>query len=72
MITDERDHDRADAVLIRMSHARKAELKAEAASLGLTLQALAERRLLGIADAQNRKHGRVPRSRQDQELPLTG
>lgn len=63
-------HERETAVLVRMSHERKAALMQEAKDLGITFQALGERKLLGITDAQSRRHGRVPRKQT--ELPLTG
>lgn len=65
--------NRETAVLFAMSHADKAALKAEANRLGITVQALLERRCLGRQDAVPLRPGRVPKDRSDERfLPLTG
>lgn len=64
--------DRATAVLFRMSHADKAAIQADAADLGISVQALLERRVLGYEDAVTR-HGARPRRRSEEDqLPMTG
>ena len=63
--------DRQTQVLFRMSHAEKAQLRKDADALGITVQALMERRVLGKVDAVGRPPGRKPRPQQE-ELPLTG
>lgn len=64
------DGDRATSVLFRMSHAEKAALRRDADDLGITVQALLERRVLGKSDAVTR-HGARPKRAQE-GLPLTG
>lgn len=54
-----------------MSHADKAKIKARAAELGITVQALLERIILGQEEAVTRAPGRVPKVQKEQ-LPLTG
>ena len=49
--------DRQTSVVFRMSHDEKAQLKRDAAELGITMQALLERRALGKADATSRRGG---------------
>ncbi len=56
--------DRECSILVKMSREK------EAAQLGITRQALAERRLLGIT-VEAIPPGRAPRA-QTEELPLTG
>ena len=63
--------DRQTQVLFRMSHAEKAQLRKDADALGITVQALMERRVLGKVDAVGRPPGSKPRPQQE-ELPLTG
>ena len=65
------DPNRECSILVKMSLENRALLHRDAARLGITLQALAERRMLGIADAQPLPNGRIPRA-QKEELPLTG
>lgn len=61
--------DRQTQVLLRLSHAERAQLHQEARDLGITLQALLERRVLGKhVDAAERKPGRKPKSRQQEAL----
>lgn len=68
-----READRATALLFRMSHETKAALHREAAELGISVQALFERRMLGQTDAVDRRHSRRQRPSDDQDgLPLTG
>lgn len=57
-------------IIVRMTPEQREQLKQEAKSLGIPVQALAERRLLGIVDAGPRPLGRVPKHQQ--ELPMTG
>ncbi len=64
--------DRECSVLVRMSKESRDRLHRDAARLGITIQALAERRLLGISDAQPLPPGRTPQRRQDEELSMTG
>lgn len=52
--------DREDSVLFRLSRAQKQHLKHEAAELGISVQALMERRVLGIRDAEPHPPGRQP------------
>ena len=54
-----------------MSVEQRAQLQADAQCLGITVQALLERRVLGIEDASSR-HGARPRRTQAERLPLTG
>lgn len=63
--------DRQTSVLFRMSHDQKTQLRRDADALGITVQALLERRVLGNHDAVSRVPGRKPRPQQE-ELPLTG
>ena len=64
---------RETAVLFAMSRADKAALKAEAEALGITMQALFERRLLGRSHATRLPPGRPPKTRRgEDQLPLTG
>ena len=72
--TEHEEGDRATAVLFRMSHADKATLQRDASELGITVQALLERRALGYADAVTRPPGSRSRRqhRNEDELPLTG
>lgn len=64
---------RETTVLFAMSRADKAALKAEAEALGITMQALFERRLLGRLHATRLPPGRAPRNGAGEEqLPLTG
>lgn len=60
--------DRQTSVLFRLSREEKAQLHEEAAGLGITLQALLERRLLGKLDATRRPPGRTPKSERDEPL----
>lgn len=62
--------DRETSILFRLSHAEKAAIRHEAAELGLTVQALMERKLLG-KEGVVRHGGRRPRPQQEM-LPLTG
>lgn len=62
--------DRATSVLFRMSHADKAGLVRDSKALGISVQALMERRVLGRTDATTRQPGRTPR--REEELPMTG
>jgi hypothetical protein len=64
--------DRVTGVLFRMSHDEKAQLKTEAKALGITVQALLERRVLGKADAQPRQPGRVPAAQKEALFSMTG
>ncbi len=61
--------DRQTQVLFRLSHEERAQLHQEARDLGITLQALLERRILGKhVAASERKPGRKPTSRQQEAL----
>ena len=62
--------DRECSILVKMSRENRDRLVQEAAQLGITRQALAERRLLGIT-VEAIPPGRAPRA-QTEELPLTG
>lgn len=68
-----RETDRRAALLFRMSHEAKAALHEEAAGLGISVQALFERRMLGLSDAVDRRPARKHRHNDNQDgLPLTG
>lgn len=72
-MSEPRAKDRRAAVLVRMSEETKAQLVAEAAEAGVSVQVLMERRLLGQHDAENRNPGRIPKDRRQPELfPMTG
>ena len=58
------ENDRETSVLFRLSRKQKAQLHAEAKALGIPLQALMERRLLGKHDATRRPPGRTPKAEQ--------
>lgn len=61
--------DRQTQVLFRLSHEERAQLHQEARDLGITLQALLERRVLGKhVDAAVRKPGRKTKSSQEEAL----
>lgn len=60
--------DRQTQVLLRCSHEEKAQLHKDAEDLGITLQALLERRVLGKHDAIGRAPGRKPKPEQDETL----
>ena len=57
--------DRETSVLFRVSREQKQQLKRDAAALGITVQALLERRALGITDAAPRRPGREPRPQRE-------
>lgn len=63
-----RAKDRKAAILVRMSPEQKAVFVAEAQELGISVQVLMERKLLGKHDAENRAPGRVPKDRNQREL----
>ena len=63
--------DREVSVLFRMSREQRTQLRNDAAALGIPVQALLERRVLGIHDAAARVPGREPRTQQER-LPMTG
>lgn len=66
-------HDRQKGVLFRMSVEQRDQLHADAHALGISVQALLERRVLGVTDSATRRGVRSGRkSRGDEELPLTG
>ena len=69
-----RETDRATALLFRMSHEAKAALHREAGELGISVQALFERRMLGQVDAVDRRPGPAAARRRSHQdgLPLTG
>ena len=71
-VNDFRSSDREDAVLVRMNTIEKERLHAEARAAGLTLQQLAELRLLGAAKPSSR--GGRPKKAvvQAEELPIAG
>lgn len=62
--------DRQASILFRMSKEEKQRLKSEADELGITVQALLERRALGKYEPQRRRGGRQPKPINDEELPL--
>lgn len=56
-----------------MSVEQRDQLHADAHSLGISVQALLERRVLGVTDAVTRRATRPSHKTQDsEELPLTG
>lgn len=61
---------RSAAITFRLSEENKAALLDEARGLGISLQALLDRRVLGIENARDLRPG--PTVNNDQELPLTG
>lgn len=63
---------RRTSVLFRMDEADKARLVHDARELGITVQALLERRALGHHDAVTNRGGRPRHIPQVEELPLTG
>lgn len=63
---------RRTSVLFRMDEADKARLVHDAQEMGITVQALLERRALGRLDAVTNRGGRPRRLPQVEELPLTG
>ena len=71
-MVDMRETARATALLFRMSHEAKAALHQEASDLGISVQALFERRMLGLSDAVDRRPPRRRRINNQDGLPLTG
>ncbi len=63
--------DRQSAVLFRLSFEQRDQLRADARAMGITVQALLERRVLGIEDTRSRSGARSHRD-QAERLPLTG
>ncbi len=56
-----------------MSVEQREQLHADAHALGISVQALLERRVLGVTDAVTRRAaGPVRKAQDSEELPLTG
>lgn len=64
--------DRQTSVLFRLSHDERTKLRADAEELGITVQALLERRVLNKYVEGRRHGGRKPKDTQQETLPLTG
>ena len=62
---------RSAPTTVRMTVEERTKLRAEAASLGLSLQQLFELRLFGTVKPR-RVPGRRPKSQEQEELPIAG
>lgn len=70
-MSEPRAKDREAAVLLRMSVENKARLVAEAQDKGVSVQVLLERRVFD-PDAEVRKPGRTPKTRDPELFRMTG